>query len=145
MLFVSEEEGNLSATYPMEILMKNILSIFSLYAAFLIGTVGLAVADDTPAPDSTKPGFVPPTSQPAGGTFTNSNGSLTDKNGNRIGVKGQPEPTLKKDTDKNGNQLDQNGVPIPNGLSSRGVVHPKKHVKKHTSKKVPTATPTTSN
>jgi len=125
--------------------MKNILSIFGLYAAFAIGTVGLTTADDTPAPDSTKPGFAPPTSQPAGGTFTNSNGSLTDKNGNRIGVKGQPEPTLKKDTDKNGNQLDQNGVAIPNGLSSRSVVHTKKHTKKHTRKKVPTLTPTTSN
>jgi len=125
--------------------MKKILTLFGLCVAFMIGTVGLATADDAPAPDTTKPGFTPPMSQPAGGTFTNSNGSLTDKNGNRIGVNGQPEPTLKKDTDKNGNQLDQNGVPIPNGLSSRSVVHPKKHTKKHTRKKAPMPNPTATN
>jgi hypothetical protein len=89
-----------------------------------IGISGLVALADTTATAPENSSAI--MSLPGSGEnkFVDSNGSLIDKHGNRIGLNGQPEPTLKKDTDKNGNQLDQNGVPISNGLSSR-VVAPK--------------------
>jgi len=89
-----------------------------------IGISGLVALADTTATAPENSSAIMSLPGSGGNKFVDSNGSLIDKHGNRIGLNGQPEPTLKKDTDKNGNQLDQNGVPISNGLSSR-VVAPK--------------------
>jgi hypothetical protein len=96
--------------------MKNSLPLFALSAVLMIGLAGCDKPTTTESGDKITETILPDSS---GNKNVDSQGSLINEKGNRIDLKGNPEPTLSKQTDKEGRQLDQNGVPIENGLDSR--------------------------